>query len=328
MTRFSLHIVQPRAWPHARMFVDLARALAYSLRALGHDVAFDPGEGAYVQNPRPQGRPIILGANFLPDVPLPENAILFNTEQVPILPGSAPMAVDGQAMDSWMQSDYLRLLRRHVVWDYSAENIRRLKRLGVERVHHCRIGYSPALERLPRPGTVEEDIDVLFYGSMSPRRLRVLEQLQGMTVREGAGERPIIVAGISCVYGADLDRVLGRAKVVVNIHMNDAGVAPRIFEMVRVSYLLANHKCVVSEDGGEDEELEAFARQAVVVAPYENLAEVCRAATGAVPSSLATMRANPTVTTAAIWETAEVGRSMLRKIDQAEEVRRALGETQ
>ena len=54
------------------------------------------------------------------------------------------------------------------------------------------------------------------------------------------------------------------------MHFYDA----RLFEIVRVSYLLANKKCVVSETGSDT----AFEKQfesGVAFAPYAALAETC-----------------------------------------------------
>jgi hypothetical protein len=54
------------------------------------------------------------------------------------------------------------------------------------------------------------------------------------------------------------------------VHFYDA----RLFEIVRVSYLLANKKCVVSETGSDT----AFEKQfesGVAFAPYAALAETC-----------------------------------------------------
>ena len=47
------------------------------------------------------------------------------------------------------------------------------------------------------------------------------------------------------LYGADRDALLARSKIVINMHQHDA----QVFEIVRVSYLLANRRTVVSERG-------------------------------------------------------------------------------
>jgi hypothetical protein len=69
---------------------------------------------------------------------------------------------------------------------------------------------------------------------LNERRVRVLNDL------EASG---LIVKRLFGVYGSERDRYIARSKVVLNMHFYDPGV----FEMARVSYLLTNSKCVVSE---------------------------------------------------------------------------------
>jgi hypothetical protein len=173
----------------------------------------------------------------------PEQPLLFNLEQVS--PGSP-----------WFRDDYLERLHRFPVWDYSLANIAALGELGVADVKHCAIGYHETLRRI-RPG--KPDIDVLFIGSLNDRRKAVLNELAGagLKVRWGFD-----------VYGEERDRLLSRARVVLNMHMYDA----RVFEVVRVSYLLANRLCVVSETGADTQQERRFG-DAVAFAAREDLAE-------------------------------------------------------
>jgi hypothetical protein len=123
---------------------------------------------------------------------------------------------------------------------------------------HVPIGYHPVLARIER-GT--EDLDVLFYGSLNPRREAVLD---------GCEARGLRVASVFGVYGAGRDALVARARMVLNVHYYEA----RVFEIVRVSYLLANRRCVVSETGAEPDE-EATWADGVAFAPYERLVETC-----------------------------------------------------
>jgi hypothetical protein len=65
--------------------------------------------------------------------------------------------------------------------------------------------------------------------------------------------------------------LFARAKIILNVHFYQA----KLFEIVRVSYLLANKFCVVSETG-LDAELEAPFVGGVAFAGYDRLAETCR----------------------------------------------------
>lgn len=64
--------------------------------------------------------------------------------------------------------------------------------------------------------------------------------------------------------------MIARAKIVLNLHLYDA----QVFEIVRVSYLLANRKCVVSEIGN-DTALEHPLKAGVAFTPYAGLADAC-----------------------------------------------------
>jgi hypothetical protein len=106
-----------------------------------------------------------------------------------------------------------------------------------------------------------QDIDVLFYGSVNERRARVIVELRN---------RGLNAQAVFGVYGAPRDSLIARAKVVLNLHYYDTS----IFEIVRVSYLLANRKAVVSEchDGTE---IDPDMVDAVRLAPYEQLVDAC-----------------------------------------------------
>jgi hypothetical protein len=73
------------------------------------------------------------------------------------------------------------------------------------------------------------------------------------------------------VYGAERDAAIARAKIVINIHHYESGV----FEIVRISYLLANRVCVLTEGDIEDPDLEPF-MGGLAVELYEDLVERCK----------------------------------------------------
>ena len=82
-----------------------------------------------------------------------------------------------------------------------------------------------------------------------------------------AGARVEAVFG---VYGAARDALIARSRVVLNIHFFEA----KVFEIVRVSYLLGNGRAVVSERGAAPEE-EAPFEEAVAFADYDGLTRAC-----------------------------------------------------
>jgi hypothetical protein len=227
--------------PHMRAFDEMSLSLASAFRSLGHEAVEEKGTIPGVAD-----HVIVLGAHRLPGTELSDRCIIYNAEQI------------SEKMEG---SHYLRLLRTHVVWDYSNLNLERLRRLGCTRLALCRPGYVPELSRIePR----EKDIDVLHYGSLNPRRKETLDALTaaGLEVKHLFG-----------VYGAERDAWIARSKVVLNLHYYD----PAIFEIFRVSYLLMNRACVLTETGGVDLELEDFASMTCWRAPREHLVKACKA---------------------------------------------------
>ena len=186
----------------------------------------------------------MLGANLVPAGQfLPADAIVFNLEQI----------VRG-AM--WFLPSYVELMKRHKVWDYSEGNVEPLARLGITDVDVVPIGYVPELTRIP---TREKTIDVLFYCSGNPRRERILQDLYFRGVK---------VESIFGVYGAERDEWIARSHAVINIHFYEL----RLFEIVRIGYLLANAIFVVTEQSA-DREFELEFRDGLALAPYEGLVE-------------------------------------------------------
>jgi len=237
---FTIVVVQPPGYAHSAAFREVAESLVFALRRLGQDASIAP-------RPAAGSRSIVLGSNLLPGHPLElaPDSILYNLEQIE--PGS-----------SWLTPELLDLFRRYEVWDYSARNAARYPDLGLKAPRVVPVGYVPELTRI---APAQEDIDVLFYGSMNERRKSVLDQLAatGLRVHTAFG-----------VYGAARDQLVARAKVVLNVHYYEA----KVFEVVRVSYLLANGRCVVSERGSDLAEESEF-EKAVAFAPYGDLVDTC-----------------------------------------------------
>ena len=243
--KLAVVIVSPAGYPHSAAFDEVALGLTEALRGLGHDVVSSRNLAVGDR------RAIVLGANLIPGsgLALPPDAVLYNLEQI-------------DAASTWLTPALLALYRRHPVWDYSPANRERLAARGVPRPTLVPLGHVPALTRIPvRPEG--EDIDVLFYGSLNPRRIQVLRALAA------AG---IAVEQVFGVYGEARDALIARAKIVLNLHYYEA----KVFEVVRVSYLLANHKAVVSERGADRDEEAAFA-PGVAFAAYDAIVPTCRA---------------------------------------------------
>ena len=237
---FSIWIVTVADHSHSRCFEEVALSLQEAFAALGMDVPIVT-EAADIR-----GTAIVLGGHLLPRLgrAAPDDLILYNLEQIY---GNSP----------WLHPEYVALLRRYPVWDYSARNVSALAELGVS-ARLCGVGYMPGLTRIE---SAHKDIDVLFVGSQNKRRYKILDDI---------GAAGATVVAVFDFYGDKRDALIARARIVLNMHFYDA----KVFEIVRVSYLLANRACVVSETGA-DPDLEAPLADGVAFAAYDELAPTC-----------------------------------------------------
>ena len=239
---FNVCLVRwPGPVPYFEAYREIAETVWHGLRRLGHDAILSDNRIAA------ERRNIVLGFHALApkELPqLPESTILYQLEQV----------VQGE-----LKPVFHAIGDQFTVWDYSVRNMERLRPIGVTRSVHVPIGYVPELSRID--AAADQNIDVLFYGLVEQRRGRVIEALMdaGLTVKVLQG-----------VYGAERDKYIARSKVVLNMHLYEA----RIFEVARVSYLLANAKAVVSECG-EHTEIEDGFRDALALVDYEDLVRTC-----------------------------------------------------
>lgn len=242
-SRYTLWIVTPPDTIWSRVFDEVAIGLKSAFAALGQDVAI-------VDDPKDiRGTAIVLGAHLAKPhgLALPNDAIIYNLEQVH--PASERFAPE---------YGYVEALKTHAVWDYSATNILALKEMGINDVIHCPIGYAPELTRIH---PAKEDIDVMFVGGGHPRRNQVFEEIATRGMRFHA---------VFKLFGRERDEWLARGKIHLNVHKEPAG----LFEIVRVSYLLANRRFVISETGA-DADMEAQFKDGVVFCEYNKLVNRC-----------------------------------------------------
>jgi hypothetical protein len=241
MARYAVSIATPQGFVHSEAFREVAESVHHGLRALGHDSLLSD------RTDHPGRRHIVFGSNLMVagDDPLPKGSVLYNLEQI-------------YDDSPWLTPHLLSLFRRHTVWDYSRANVEALARHGIA-ARHVPVGYVPELTRIP--AAAHKDIDVLFVGSIVQRRLAVLQLLH---------ERGANVIPAFGVYGIERDHLIARAKIVLNVHMYDA----KVFEIVRVSYLLANGCFVISERGADLDGERPF-EDGIAFADYGDLASAC-----------------------------------------------------
>lgn len=205
------------------VFKEIVKSVAHVLRKKGYTIRF--------QNHPTPGDPnlhfIILG-NGEKLRHVPKRYIVYNFEQTNIPENNA------------FTPYYLDILRKaESVWDYSLDNCRWLRhKYRLRNVQHVALLHCPVLSDCRIIKDSEKTVDVIFIGSITPRRKIILDQLQNYCNVELAN---------FTYWGQDRASLISNAKIVINIHAFNQG----LLETARLSYLLSNNSFVVTENGRE-----------------------------------------------------------------------------
>ena len=233
--------------PAYEAYREVAETIKYGLQALGYNVIIS--DDKLMRN----CVNIVFGFQILdPEMMtmLYEPTIFYNLEKMP----------DPSDYSGPYNAIFYEIKCKVPVWDYNLENCNRLRKLGITNVIYVPIGYVPEMSRIK--SAIEQDIDVLFYGGVTERRGKVLEALKDAGLK---------VKALYDVWGIERDQYIARSKVVLNLHSGDV---EDTFEIVRVSYLLANSKAVVSEYS-ESTLIEDDLLDAMVLVDYKDLVSAC-----------------------------------------------------
>ena len=242
---FTIVRIQPEGYVHHRAFDEITTSLEGSLRKLGLTVIVVDNKFNL------EGTNIVLGAHLLhpKDMQIiPKNTIIYNFE----------LLYSGNR--KFISQEYLSALAENYYWDYSLKNIEEMKSFFPDiKPTHVPVGGFDLPLRVST--TYEDEIDVLFYGSLNPRRQKILKELEskGVNVKSAFG-----------VYGEERDELILRSKLIINIHQHEVNV----LETVRLSYLMTNCKAIVSECN-IDTEVPEFMRPGLKLVPYDNLVDAC-----------------------------------------------------
>ena len=216
-------LIKPKNYIHYLALQELAELIHFSVLELGlkSQITFN-----YCDN-NPSTKNIVLGAHLLNDnliEDIPENTIIFNTEQIESI------------TENWKKK-ILNLARKNIIfWDYSQYNLDYLSKTINIKGKLFQIGYQKELNRI-NPN-IDKNIDVLFYGSINARREHIINKLK---------DRKINVKTLFGVYGKERDDLIAKSKLILNMHMYES----KIFEIVRVFYLLSNSIPVLNEVGSD-----------------------------------------------------------------------------
>jgi len=164
----------------------------------------------------------VFGAHlgFDPSLLDQHECVVVNLEQLG--PDGAPLS-----------PSYLDLLRRATVVDYHPDNLPSYAD-GSGRVSLVRLGPVAHLGTAAPP-LEERDIDLLFVGTLTQRRLEVLRAIERAGREVAVLQRPL--------YGPERDDLLRRARGVLNVSAYGASR----FEQVRASLVLSCGTPLVSE---------------------------------------------------------------------------------
>jgi hypothetical protein len=150
-------------------------------------------------------------------------------------------------------------VRDFEVWDYSALNVQDLLGMGVAATH-VPMGYAPEMTRLR--DDFPSRTEVLFYGLITERRQALISRLASQGVHILASQE---------AFGDLRDRLLAHSRLVLNIHQ----FLPARLEVVRLGYVWANKKAVLSERRS-DTEIPEYLCEACRFAEYDDIPSVAQ----------------------------------------------------
>ncbi|MGA3002095.1 MAG: hypothetical protein ABSE20_10240 [Acetobacteraceae bacterium] len=251
MTHFNLVHVVGKGIRGTEAYQEVIDSLLWGVRQLGHDATYS------VNACHHNATNILFGAHLLPDLLInsPDDTIYYNLEQISGHP----------QYDQCNPKDTVKLIAAKLrIRDYTGANIATWNSLNLKHtVKLVPVGYAPILTRIEK--AEQQDIDVLIYGAVGEQRLAVFASL-GKLVNGGLST--VFASGL---YGAGRDGLIARSKIVLNVNNIPRS---KIFEIVRVSYLLANAKAVVA-DIYPDSYIEQDIASGVIFAPTEMIATTC-----------------------------------------------------
>ena len=159
---------------------------------------------------------------------------------------------------------YLNILKNaYQVWDYSLQNKSWLeKNLNLSNIIHVPICFSHILSKKIIQSQ-KKDIDIFFFGSLNPKRKKILEGIQKYS------HLNIVIRNNDC-WEEELDILIGRSKIILNIHYYENA----ILEMHRLSYLF-NNKCFVISETVSDKKIVDIFSPGLIICPYNKIIENC-----------------------------------------------------
>ena len=210
-------IMQPAGYVHSLVFLDTARYVRHQFRRMGAQVTLAKNRL------REDAINIVFGAHlgFPPAWRRRHACLFFNLEQL----GNGGANVS---------PEYLQLLRGSAVVDYDPSNVAAYCSDPAD-VPIVPFLHAPYLQPEQSPALEDRPIDLLFFGSMNPRRRAFIERVEASGLQVTMFDHPI--------YGPERDQFIRQAKAVLNCHFYESSR----FEQVRAFHCLSLGTPVISE---------------------------------------------------------------------------------
>lgn len=212
-----LCIVQPVGYVHSLGLLDPARYFRYQFRRMGAEVSIAKNRL------RHDAVNFVFGAHLGFDAAQTRRhaCIFVNLEQL----GAGGASVS---------PEYLDLLAHQAVVDYDARNVAAYSS-EPDSVPIVPMLYAPYLREANPLPLEQRPIDLLFVGSMNPRRQALIDRIESAGVSVSVFDHPL--------YGDERDQFIRQAKAVLNVHFYESGR----FEQVRVAHCLSLGTPVIAE---------------------------------------------------------------------------------
>ena len=227
--KFNVTIVDPPDFKFAHFLFDQARYLLHGLESLGHDACITRG------SVDPSRMNVLINAHALKN-PETVRAIVQSRAPYVVVQTENLSLTDGVnhalGEEHWRRCFLPLIQGAHGIWDFSKENLDVLTQVGVP-ADVLDWGYHPCLEEIRHKRT--RDIDLLWYGSVTPHRHELLTAMAKRGFQVHAVFDPV------ALYRNDL---IARSRIVLALKQTPT---QRTTPTGRILYLVNNRSMVAGE---------------------------------------------------------------------------------
>jgi len=143
---------------------------------------------------------------------------------------------------NWCPFIFERLRNAEIVFDYSLENIKELKKHNIN-AHFLPLGYAKSME-FPKPDNLNKYIDFTFVGKIyNTRRYDKIIPLLNIYFNSKDNTKRLAFYHNDC-WKEKLENIYVHSKIGLNIHLYSGKT---IFEILRIILLIANKVLVITE---------------------------------------------------------------------------------